>query len=72
MPDPTFALVGDYWMSFVLSSKFHVPLIKLGATSAFLSRTDDSDASNLQTKLCRQQTYANNIGISALVWGTIE
>jgi hypothetical protein len=46
MPDPTFALVDDYWMSFVLSHSFGRKLRKLslaGTAEDVLRRTEDSD-----------------------------
>eukprot|EP01038_Epipyxis_sp_PR26KG_P013088 gene13088-17542_t len=48
MPDPTFALVDDYWISFVLSFYHQIPLIKLQiTTSSILERTEDSDCATI-------------------------
>ena len=46
MPDPTFALVDDYWMSFILNHMFGRKLRKLstnGFGSELMTRTPDSD-----------------------------
>ncbi|CAG2175043.1 unnamed protein product, partial [Oppiella nova] len=48
VPDPCFALVDDYWMSYVLNHKFNRKLRKLSTNAselrdAIVSRTQDSD-----------------------------
>lgn len=50
MPDPTFTLVDDYWMSFILSHKFNRKLRKLsvsGLATNPINRTEDSDQPGL-------------------------
>lgn len=50
MPDPTFALVDDYWLSFVLSHKFDRTLRKLSVSGLAINpinRTEDSDQPGL-------------------------
>lgn len=49
-PDPTFALVDDYWMSFLLNHQFGRNLRKLCTASAngsVMRRTEDSDTKGL-------------------------
>ena len=50
LPDPTFALVDDYWMSFILNSKFGRQLRKLttkGLKQLPFTRTEDGDTVGL-------------------------
>jgi hypothetical protein len=45
LADPSFILVDDYWMSYILSSRFGVPLVKLSldGNENIISRSWDSD-----------------------------